>query len=110
MTSGSWWLVVVLAALLSFGLRLCFIALIDTVELPTWLQAALRFVPVAVFSAMIAPLLVVNDHGGLDLRVGNLSLWAALVAAVVAWKTRNVLYTVIAGMCTLWGLIFITSL
>ena len=28
----------------------------------------------------------------------------AVVAAVVAWRTRNVLYTIVAGMGTLWAL------
>lgn len=103
-----WVGVAALAGLVTFGLRLSFIALVDSIELPEPVRQALRFVPVAVFSAIVAPLLLVTD-GQLDIALDNLSIWAALVASLVAWKTRSVLYTVIAGMVTLWLLIYLTG-
>jgi len=40
----------------------------------------------------------------LDLSLGNFRLLAGLVGALVAWRTRNVLLTLAAGMLALWGL------
>lgn len=108
MSGGGWLVVSVLGGLITFALRLSFIALIDAIKLPDAASAALRFVPVAVFSAILAPLVLV-DHGQINIAFDNLSIWAALVAAVVAWKTRSVLYTVVAGMLTLWLLIYLTG-
>lgn len=108
MSSVSWLAVSVLGGLITFALRLSFIALIDAIELPDAARAALRFVPVAVFSAILAPLLLV-DHGQINIAFDNLSAWAALVPAVVAWKTRSVLYTVVVGMLTLWLLIYLSG-
>jgi branched-subunit amino acid transport protein len=34
--------------------------------------------------------------------LGNYRMWAGVVAAVVAWRSRNVLFTIAAGMGTLW--------
>lgn len=110
MTGDHWLFVATLAGVITYGLRVCFIALIDVIELPGAVQAGLRFVPVAVFAALVAPQLLIDDQGAIDAGVDNLSLWAALVAAGIAWKTRSVLVTVIAGMLTLWALIFLTHL
>jgi branched-subunit amino acid transport protein len=34
--------------------------------------------------------------------VENPRLWAGLIAAAVAWRTRNMLLTIAAGMVSLW--------
>jgi branched-subunit amino acid transport protein len=66
-------------------------------ELPRWLIAWLRYVPVAVLAAMLAPALVVRA-GRLDFSSSNLFWWAALPTFLVAWKTRNLFASVIVGM------------
>jgi len=40
--------------------------------------------------------------GALNLSLGNDRLLAGLVGLLVAWRTRNVLWTVAAGMVALW--------
>jgi branched-subunit amino acid transport protein len=97
----SWLPVFLVAGLVTFAIRLSFIALLGRVELPVVLTRALRFVPPAVLSAIIFPELLVRD-GALDLRPGNVRLIAGVIAAVVAWRTRNVLLTIAVGMGTLW--------
>jgi len=59
--------------------------------------AWLRFVPVAVLSAMLLPSLVVND-GSLDFSGSNLFFWAAIPTFLVAWKTRSLFGSVTVGM------------
>lgn len=91
------------AGALTFLLRWSFIGASDRFALPAAVRRALRFVPAAVLSALIWPAVLVSD-GSLHLDPDNLRLIAAVVAALVAWYTRNVLYTIVAGMGTLWAL------
>jgi branched-subunit amino acid transport protein len=102
------WLTIVLAGILTFLIRLSFIFLLGRWQPPGWLGRALRFVPPAVLSAIIFPEVLM--HGGeLDLAVGNLRLWAALIAVLVAWRTRSVLLTIAAGMAGLYLLTWLSS-
>lgn len=96
-------LLFLLAGLVTFLTRLSFIALLGRVETPPLLARALRFVPPAVLAAIIFPELII--HGGrLDPTLGNMRLIAGSLAAVVAWRTRNVLLTIAVGMAALWAL------
>ncbi len=99
------WLAVFAAGVLTYLTRLSFIAIHGRVQLPEWFTRALTFVPVAVLSAIVLPeLLIRND--ALDVSVGNARLGAGLLAAVVAWQTKNVWLTIGVGMLGLWGLDF----
>ncbi len=94
------WLTILLAGLLTFGIRFSFIFLQGRVRMPDWFQRGLRFVPVAVLSAIILPELAA--HGGtVDLSWRNPQLLAGGVAILIAWRTRNVLLTIVAGLAVL---------
>jgi branched-subunit amino acid transport protein len=95
------WLTIVLAGALTFLTRLSFIYLLGRWQPPAWLGRALRFVPPAVLSAIIFPEVLIRN-GAFDLAPANLRLWAALIAALVAWRTRNVLLTIAVGMGALY--------
>jgi branched-subunit amino acid transport protein len=66
-------------------------------ELPPFLVAWLRYVPVTVLAALLLPSLLVSD-GALALQWDNLYLWAAVPAIFTAWKTKNMFATVLVGM------------
>jgi len=87
--------------LITYLIRLSLFLLPERVMLPPWMLRALRYVPAAVLSAIIFPELL-QPGGTLDLSLGNERLLAGLAAAVVAWRTRNVLLTVGVGMALLW--------
>ena len=99
----SWLPALAAAGLLTFGIRLSFIALLGRVETPPLLARALRYVPPAVLSAIVFPELLVRK-GAVDLSLHNHRLLAGLVAVAVAWRSRSVLLTIAAGMAALWGL------
>jgi branched-subunit amino acid transport protein len=103
MSSLALWLAIAGAGAVTFGLRLSFIALLGRVELPPFLSKALRFVPAAVLTAVVIPLLLYVD-GAPEVSLGNERLLAGLVAAFIAWRSRNVLFTLVGGMVTLWVL------
>lgn len=94
---NSFWLIIIVLGILTFGIRLSFIVILDRWQPPEMIQRALRFVPVAVLSAIIAPELILPG-GTLDISLGNLRLLAGLVAIIVAWQTKNIIWTIIAGM------------
>lgn len=80
--------------------RIPLLMLLSRRNLPPALESALKYVPPAVLSAIILPI-VFMPSGELDLSTGNASLVASLVAVIVAWRTRNLLLTIILGMAAL---------
>jgi len=106
MSTPTLWLAILGAGAVTFTLRLSFIALLGRIEIPLYFERALRFVPAAVLTAVVIPLLVYTN-GSLELSFGNERLLAGLVAALIAWRTRNVLFTLGGGMATLWALQYV---
>jgi branched-subunit amino acid transport protein len=96
----SLWLVILVAGLLTFAIRLSFILLLDRIKVPDWFRRGLRFVPMAVLSAIILPQLA-TLNAALDLSLRNPQLYAGALAILVAWRTKNVLLTIVMGMAAL---------
>jgi branched-subunit amino acid transport protein len=84
-------------ALVTYVPRLLPVWFLSTKTLPRLVAAWLRHIPVAVLAAMLLPALVIPD-GQIALGGSNLFLWAALPTLLVAWKTRSLFGSVIAGM------------
>ncbi len=103
MGSLALWLTFLCIGVITYAIRLSFILLLGKMALPTFLMRALRFVPVAVLSAIILPALFL-DGSRLNLSLGNARLLAGILAAVVAWRTKNALLTIVVGMVGLWVL------
>ena len=77
------------------------IALFNRLNMPVWAQQTMRYVPTAVLAAIVVPELLLSN-GSLDISPGNARLIGGIVAIVVAWRTRNVLLTVLMGMIVVW--------
>ena len=95
------WIVMVVLGLLTFATRLSFIALLERVKFPSTFQRALRFVPIAVLSAITAPELGYSNNA-LAISPTNPRLLAGIVAALVAYWTKSVIWTILAGMAVFW--------
>ncbi len=99
----SLWLIILLAGLVTFATRLSFIYLLGRIDMPDWFRRSLRFVPVAVLSAITLPELA--EHNGVVLfSWRNPQLFAGLAAVLVAWRTKNVILTLLAGVAALLAL------
>ena len=94
------WLVMLIGGLLTFGMRFSLIYLFGRFEVPQTMRRALHYVPPAVLSAIIFPELI-YPSGNLDLTLGNTRLLAGIIATLVAWYTKNILLTILAGMAAL---------
>jgi branched-subunit amino acid transport protein len=87
-------------AAVTMATRIPLLMLLSRRKLPAGIESALKYVPPAVLSAIILPI-VFMPGGELDLSPGNASLVASVVAVLVAWRTRNLLLTIILGMAAL---------
>ena len=101
MNGLSVWILFIAMAAGTFALRFSFIYLFGKVEMPDWLRDALKFVPASVLAALVFPALVYSD-GALDISLNNIRLLAGIGGALVAWRTKNVLWTIIVGMVLFW--------
>lgn len=98
------WLTMVACGLVTFALRLSFIAAEGRVIFPRWFRLILPFVPVATLTALVAPELLLSQ-GALWFSWRNPRLVAGLIAILIAAVTRSVLWTLVGGfaMLALWS-------
>ena len=90
-------LLIFLMMVVTFGVRYPVLALVGRFDLPRPLKRALQFVPVAVLSALCAPMVLIQE-GNWALSFSNVHLIASIVAILVAWKTHHLLITIVVGM------------
>ncbi|MBC7236047.1 MAG: AzlD domain-containing protein [Chloroflexi bacterium] len=88
---------ILMLALATFLLRLLPLVALSRVRLPAWAEEWLRLVPGAVLAASLAPSLLVRE-GAPFIAWHNPYVWAALPAFLVAWRTRNMVWTMLTGM------------
>ncbi|MCX6044403.1 MAG: AzlD domain-containing protein [Chloroflexi bacterium] len=89
-------------ALVTFLVRYPILVLVTRIPLPATILNAMRYIPPAVLTAIIVPAILIPDGKTLDLHVQNSYLIASIVAALVAWRSKNLLLTIGLGMATLW--------
>ena len=80
----------------TYGIRLSFLVFGHGLAFPAWLERALRYVPVAVLTALIAPM-ALAPQGSVDLSVHNAYLPGTIAAAGVALLSRNTLAAILGG-------------
>lgn len=97
------WTIVFAMGVGTFALRFSFLGLSERLgDVPPVVERGLELVPAAVLAALVLPALVVVD-GSLTVA-GNDRLLAGALAAAVAWRTENILATIVAGVGALLAL------
>ena len=95
------WGVVLVIGAGTFFWRGAFLVFGGRLRMPELVRRALNYVPPAVFAALVLPGLIrLGEDGSLD----GPRLAAGVVAALVAWRTRGTILTLMAGMTVLWVL------
>ena len=89
--------VLALAGLATYVLRITFVTLVPAAGLPAVVRESLDHVGPAVLAALVAVALVNGGGQGF----GAAPAAAALLAGLVAWRTRNLLLTTVSGIATL---------
>ena len=95
------WLVIVVVGALNYFSRLSFIAFFARRSVPPLLARALRYVPAAMMTALIVPMILPGPPTVMP-ALPTPKMLAALVAFGVAWFTHSTLKTLVAGMIALW--------
>lgn len=95
------WLVIVLLGIGTFTLRFSFMGLIGNRPLPAWVLRHLRYTPVAVLPALIAPLVLWPEATGGQPDLAR-SLAAFVTVALGIWR-KNVILSIAGGAATLYA-------
>ena len=96
---ADFWALTVLLGIGTFLIRFSFLGLIGSRPLPEWLLLHLRYVGVAVFPALVVPMVVWPAATGGEVEPARLI--AAAVAFAAGWRL-GVVSAILAGMGTLW--------
>lgn len=91
----------------TFGVRYGAWLMAGRVQMRDEVVRALRFVPVAVLTAIVVPYVLIRD-GALSVGFDNAYLVASLVAIVVSMVSKNLLLTIAVGLAAFfgWGALF----
>lgn len=93
------WVAILLAGAGTFAMRASFLAAADRLAtVPPRVRRVLRQIPAAALASLVVPALV-RPGGELDLLAPELP--AGVLAALVAWRTRNVALTLVVGLGSL---------
>jgi branched-subunit amino acid transport protein len=95
------WLVILAVGALNYLSRLSFIAVFGRRSMPAWLARSLKFVPAAMLTALILPMIVGTPPSGAA-EWAQPKVVAAVAAVIVAYFTHSTPKTLAAGMLVLW--------
>lgn len=90
-------LIILGMALVTYITRVGSIVLFKITGIPSWIEAWLKHVPTAILTALIIPALFL-PKGYLDISLNNNYLIAGVIAAFVAYRSRNIVLTIGLGM------------
>lgn len=96
------WLIIAALGLGTFVIRFSFLGLVGDRKLPEWLLRHLRYTPVAILPALVAPLVIWPDgaEGGLD----PVRITAAILTIAAGYLTKNPLWAIVVGVVSFTGL------
>ncbi|MEP5758593.1 MAG: AzlD domain-containing protein [Litoreibacter sp.] len=102
------WMIIVLLGIGTFVIRFSFLGLVGDRKLPEWVLRHLRYTPVAVLPGLVAPLILWPDATGGELDPARLA--AAFMTILIAYYFKAVVWAMIGGATTLYGVQFLLSL
>ena len=104
------WLLIIAMAVITFSIRYALLAASGRWHLPATLEQSLKFVPVAVLSAIVVQTIMIKDSGtDIGWTINNSFLFAATVAFLTARITNSLMISVVAGLTGYWLIIFFSS-
>ena len=99
------WVIIAVLGVGTYLIRWSFLGALGDRDLPNWMLRMLRYTPVAVLPALVAPLVVWPAATGGTADPARMAAAAATVAVGVL--TRNVMLAILAGGITLAGLLYL---
>ncbi|MBU3029633.1 AzlD domain-containing protein [Paracoccus marinaquae] len=99
------WIIIVVLGIGTFLIRWSFLGALGNRDMPAWVLRMLRYTPVAVLPALVAPLVMWPAATGGEPEPARLA--AAAATAAVGMLTRNVMLAILAGAITLFGMLYV---
>ncbi|SIS80665.1 AzlD domain-containing protein [Paracoccus saliphilus] len=99
------WVVIILLGIGTFLIRWSFLGALGNRDLPQWFMRMLRYTPVAVLPALVAPLVMWPAATGGQPEPARLS--AAIVTVAIGVLTKNVILAILGGAITLFGMLYV---
>ena len=100
------WSLIVYCGVITFLTRFSMIFLLKEDIFNDKIKKILSFVPAAIFPAIIFPPIFLDNIGNLDLD-NNPKIYAAIIAIIAGYFSKNIIATIFAGLISYWFLIFI---
>ena len=100
-TQGQIWAIIAILAVGTYLIRFSFLGLIGNRPMPPLVLRLLRYTPVAVLPAMVAPLVLFP--AATDGQTDPVRLAAAAAVLVVGWWRKTALSGVLAGIVVLYA-------
>jgi len=96
------WAIIAALGVGTFLIRFSFIGLMGDRPLPDRLLRYLRYTPVAVLPALVAPMLAwpAAENGVTD----PARIAAAVATVAVGWRTKSLLFAILAGLLAFYGI------
>ena len=104
MSDDTIWAVIAVLAVATAATRSAFWLVGHRLTIPPRVQEVLRYAPACALAAIIAPDLLLDNAGQLQLAVSNPKLLAGLAAVVFYVLRRDMLLTILFGMLVFTGL------
>lgn len=100
MTAGwQFWLAITLSGAVTYAVRSAFFLFAGRMtDLPPTAREVLRMIPAAALAALAIPPLFRPDGAATPLTVVSPEMLAGVIAGLVAWRTKNLLATIAAGL------------
>jgi branched-subunit amino acid transport protein len=99
------WIIILVLGIGTYLIRWSFLGALGEHDLPEWVLRMLRYTPVAVLPALVAPLVVWPAATGGQPDPARMAAAAATLG--VGLLTKNVILAILAGAVTLFGLLYI---
>ena len=89
--------VIAAMAAITFAIRYSFFALKPETAFPPWVGRVLAYVPVAVLTAIVVPMVLIPDGQHWELTWRNEWLLGAATSGAIAWRYGKLLLAIVVG-------------
>ena len=101
-----YWSLIIYCGVITFLTRFSMIFLLKKDIFNDKIKNILSFVPAAIFPAIIFPPIFLDDIGNLDVN-NNPKIYAAIIAIIVGYFSKNIIATIFGCLISYWFLIFV---
>ncbi len=100
------WISIIIAGIINYLTRLGSILIIKPSKMNDNTKQILKYVPSAVFPAIIFPAVFLNQDGNL-VQLGDPKVVAISIAFLIGILSKNLVITILSGLISFWTILFL---